>query len=152
MPPLPRSEQPGVVVSVELPAKLENLPRFIAPVLAVARRLSLDESRCNDLELALEESLVNIFNYAYPDTDGTVRISCRTDTGCLVVGIEDKGLAFSLIDAAVPDLAADLADRKIGGLGVHLVRSLMDDVRYRREADRNLLELVVCLQKAGVSK
>jgi anti-sigma regulatory factor (Ser/Thr protein kinase) len=112
----------------------------------------LDESRCNDLELALEESLVNVFNYAYSGEDGTVRISCRMEKDCLVVGIEDKGLAFSLIDAAVPDLAVDLSDRKIGGLGVHLVRSLMDDVRYRREADRNLLELVVCLQKAGVSK
>lgn len=152
MPPLQRSEQPGVLVAIELPATLENLPRFIAPVLAVARSLSLDEIRCSDLELALEESLVNIFNYAYPDEEGMVRISCRTDKGCLVVGIEDKGLAFSLIDAAVPDLSVDLSNRKIGGLGVHLVRNLMDNVRYRREADRNLLELVVCLQKAGASK
>jgi anti-sigma regulatory factor (Ser/Thr protein kinase) len=152
MPPLQRSERPGVLVSIELPAKLENLPRFITPVLAVARSLPLDENRCNDLELALEESLVNIFNHAYPDEQGTARISCRTEKDCLVVGIEDKGVAFSLIDAAAPDLSVDLAARRIGGLGVHLVRSLMDDVRYRREADRNLLELVVCLQKAGVSK
>ena len=151
MPPWPPSEQPGVLVSIELPAKLENLPRFIAPVLAVARSLPLDEDRCSDLELALEESLVNIFNYAYPDEEGTARISCRTEKGCLFVGIEDKGLAFSLIDAAVPDLSVDLSNRKIGGLGVHLVRSLMDDVRYRREADRNLLELVVCFQTTGVS-
>jgi serine/threonine-protein kinase RsbW len=152
MPPLQPSEQSGVLVSIELPAKLENLQRFIAPALAMARSLPLDESRCVDLELALEESLVNIFNHAYPDEQGTVRISCRTEKDCLVVGIEDKGVAFSLIDAAVPDLSVDLSNRKIGGLGVHLVRSLMDDVRYRREADRNLLELVVCFQKAGASK
>jgi serine/threonine-protein kinase RsbW len=152
MPPLQRSESPGGAIFIELPAKLENLPRFIAPVLAAARSLPLDENRCSDLELALEESLVNIFNYAYPDEEGTVRISCRTEKDCLFVRIEDKGLAFSLIDAAGPDLSVDLSNRKIGGLGVHLVRSLMDDVRYRREADRNLLELVICFQDAKVSK
>jgi serine/threonine-protein kinase RsbW len=147
---LQRSETSGGTVCIELPAKLANLPRFIAPVLAVARTLPLAEDRCNDLELALEESLVNICNYAYPDRDGTVRITCSREKKCLIIGIEDDGIAFSLINAAVPDLSDDLSARRIGGLGVHLVRSLMDDVRYRREENRNLLELVLCFQDAEV--
>lgn len=139
-------------MSIELPAKLENLPRFIAPVLAMARSLPLSEDKCHDLELALEESLVNICSYAYPDKDGTVWVSCRTEKGCLIVGIEDEGIAFSSTRAAVPDLSVDLSARKIGGLGIHLVRSLMDDIRYRREANRNLLELVLFFQDAEVPK
>ena len=146
-----RSDPPGGAVFIELPARLENLQAFIAPVLAVARALPLGEERCSDLELALEESLVNICTYAYPDEAGTVRISSRPEHDRLIVGIEDKGIAFSPVKAAAPDLSADLPDRKIGGLGVHLVRSLMDEVRYRREADRNLLELVLFFHDADVS-
>jgi serine/threonine-protein kinase RsbW len=130
-------------VCIELPARLDNLPHFITSVLTAARTLPLAEGRCDDLELALEESLVNICNYAYPGREGTVRISWRTEGDCFVVSIEDEGMAFSLVDAAVPDTTAELSARKIGGLGVHLVRSLMDDVRYCRDADRNLLELTL---------
>ncbi|MBU1055711.1 MAG: ATP-binding protein [Proteobacteria bacterium] len=134
-----------VPVSVSLPSRVENLPHFITPVLAAARALFVDEDRCHDLELAIEESIVNIINYAYPDKEGIVRIGCRREEDCLVVCIEDEGIEFDITAADAPDLSSDVSSRKIGGLGIYLVRNLMDDVRYRREGNRNLLELVIFL-------
>jgi serine/threonine-protein kinase RsbW len=150
MPPLQRFEPSKASALIELPAKLENLPRLIGPVLAVARSLPLSEDKCCDLELALEESLVNICTYAYPEKGGRVRITYRVENDCLVVGIEDEGVIFSVLESSVPDLSVDLSARKIGGLGIHLVRSLVDDVRYRREAKRNYLELVIFFRNLQV--
>jgi serine/threonine-protein kinase RsbW len=131
---------------IRLPARIENLPYFIAPVLAEARALGIDEERGKDLELALEESLVNIFNYAYPIKAGFASVSCRVVDNRLVVLIEDEGVAFSYTGAGAPEFSSDVSERQIGGLGIHLVRSLMDDVRYRREEDRNLLELTFLIR------
>ncbi len=142
---LQKPEQIGPPVSVRLPASIENLPEFLGPVLAFATTHHLSDDRKNDLELALEETLVNIFSYAYPETPGDVELSCRIAGDRLVLLIEDKGLPFSMVSVESPDINADLLERKIGGLGVHLIKSLMDDVRYRREGDRNVLELVLSI-------
>lgn len=132
-------------VALFLPARIEHLPEFIGPVLALATAARLDEERKNDLELALEETLVNIFHHAYPDRPGQVGLTCRIEGGRLVVLIEDEGIPFSPVEAATPDLTAEIEERQIGGLGVHLIRSLMDEVSYRREDGRNLLELALFL-------
>lgn len=136
-------------VVVRLTARIENLPDFIGPVLALATAAHLDEERKNDLELVLEEVLVNISNYAYPDQPGQVELTCRIEGDRLTILIEDEGVPFSLVDAATPDLSPDIAERQIGGLGVHLIKNLMDEVRYRREEGRNLLELVLYLPPQG---
>jgi len=142
---LRKPEDAGSPVSISLPAVIENLPDFIGPVLSLASAYHLDEERKNDLELALEEALVNIFRYAYPDKAGSVGLTCRVEAGHLITLIEDEGLPFSVASASTTDLAADIVKRKIGGLGIHLIKSLMDDVRYRRDGNRNLLELTLSL-------
>ena len=139
-------------VSIRLPAGIENLPEFLGPVLAFASAHHLSEDRKNDLELALEETLVNIFSYAYPEKPGHVELSCRIADGHLVILIEDKGLPFSMVSAVTPNINADLLERKIGGLGVHLIKNLMDDVRYRREGDRNVLELILSINPQAVQQ
>jgi anti-sigma regulatory factor (Ser/Thr protein kinase) len=146
MPRLKTSENASGPVSIRLPARIENLPQFIAPVLALARAQGIDEERGNDLELALEESLVNIFNYAYPEKSGSAGVSCRVENNRLVILIEDEGIAFSITGAGGPEFSSEISERKIGGLGIHLIRSLMDEVRYRREEDRNLLELTLLIR------
>jgi anti-sigma regulatory factor (Ser/Thr protein kinase) len=128
-----------------LPATLEKLPDFIGPVLAVAASCRLDEEKCNDLELALEEALVNIFAYAYPDEPGFIDLSCRREADTLVISIVDEGAPFSVTAVADPDLSADILERKVGGLGIHLIKNLMDDVRYQRQGNRNILELCLAL-------
>jgi anti-sigma regulatory factor (Ser/Thr protein kinase) len=74
-----------------------------------------------------------------------VQVTAGVEAKRFVVRLEDEGGAFDIEAAAAPDLSGDLAARGIGGLGIHLMRSLMDEVCYRREANRNILELVVDL-------
>ncbi len=145
MPPLKSSEPTRPPVCVLLPARLENLSRFISPVLIAARTLSLGEDRLNDLELALEEVLVNIFTHAYPEEEGMVQVTCQKAEKDLVVSIEDDGVAFNVTETPPPDLDSDVLDRPLGGLGVHLVKNLMDAVFYRRKGGRNILELRLSL-------
>jgi len=132
---------------VELPVRIESLDRFRETVSGCAERIGISRQRIADIELALEEILVNIIHYAYPGKTGTAAVNCRADNDRLIIEVVDKGIAFDVLSTAAPDLAADITEREVGGLGIFLVRKLMDDVQYRRENDSNVLALTVLLGK-----
>ena len=95
------------------------------------------------IKLALEEVVMNVISYAYED-DGAhefeVRVKSNADR--VVIDVIDDGQPFDpLQETAEPDVEATLEARNIGGLGVFFVKTLMDDVEYRREDDRNRLTL-----------
>jgi serine/threonine-protein kinase RsbW len=136
-----------ILLSLKLPARLENLQSFMKPVLNCAKTEGFDQKRIQEIELALEETLANIFNYAYPGTPGDVEINCKLETGRLIIEIIDSGIPFDITSLSDPDLTADIEERKIGGLGVFLVKKMMDEVRYRREKDRNILNLIIKKRK-----
>ena len=92
------------------------------------------------LNLALDEVVTNIISHAYDDADDhQIAIRVALDGEGVLVRVEDDGRAFNPLDAPRPDLGLDLANRPLGGLGVHIVRSVMDALEYRRENDRNIL-------------
>lgn len=133
-----------ILSEIVLPAKLEHLQAFLDMTSRCARGQGLSDKRTHELELVVEEALVNIFHYAYPKGDGEVQVICRTDQeGRLIIESIDTGLPFDPLSQEDPDLTLDISERKIGGLGVFLMKTLMDEVRYRREDDRNVLTLVV---------
>jgi len=92
------------------------------------------------LDLILEEILINVARYAYTPETGVVEVA-YTPAGSskLRVEIADFGRVFNPLEVDPPDLSRGLADRPIGGLGVFLVRSMVDSISYRREEDRNIL-------------
>ena len=133
-----------ILSEIVLPAKLEHLRAFLDMTSRCARGQGLPDKRIHEIELVVEEALVNIFNYAYPKGDGEVTVICRTgQEGRLIIETVDKGLPFDPLSREDPDLTLDIAERKIGGLGVFLMKTLMDEVRYRREDDKNVLTLSV---------
>ena len=133
-----------ILTEIVLPARLEHLQAFLDMTSQCARGQGLPDKRIHQIELVVEEALVNIFHYAYPNGDGEVRVICRTDQeGRLIIETIDTGLPFDPLSREDPDLTLDIAQRKIGGLGVFLMKTLMDEVRYRREDDQNVLTLVV---------
>jgi serine/threonine-protein kinase RsbW len=92
------------------------------------------------VNLALDELVTNVLLYGYEEPTGrevTVRIV--TAGSELVASVVDEGRPFNPLDAPKPNLDAPLEDRELGGLGIHLVRSLMDHVAYSREEDKNVL-------------
>ena len=100
------------------------------------------------VKLAVEELLINTVSYGYSDLKAhtiEVQIDLRDDQ--LDVRITDDAVAFDPRDAKEPDTTTALKDRTVGGLGIHLVKSLMDYIEYRREGGRNHLTLTKNLEK-----
>lgn len=92
------------------------------------------------VNLALDELVTNVILYGFDTPQGrrvTVRIA--TGGGELVASVLDDGKAFNPLEVKPPDLDAPLEQRDLGGLGIHLVRSLMDHVSYSRDEEKNVL-------------
>ena len=91
------------------------------------------------VNLALDEVITNVISYAYADAqdhDIVARLSIEGSE--LIVEVEDDGRPFNPLDVPEVDLDTDAAERPIGGLGVHVVRTVMDALDYRRENGRNI--------------
>ena len=130
--------------SMQLPARIENMELLVQFISGNARKLGLAGKRIKEIELAAEEALINIINYAYPDRQGDIKVTCvQRPAETFVIEIEDTGIAFDMLSIKDPDISAGISDREIGGLGVFLIRKLMDEVHYHRENGKNVLNLTV---------
>ena len=103
---------------------------------SVCREHNIDDDTAKTLNLALEEWVANVINYAYPKgMRGHVEVTADVSDDVLTLVIKDHGVAFDPTQHAEADIDAELEDRPIGGLGIHLVRTIMDIVEYQRTAD-----------------
>lgn len=130
------------MTTIRFPAKIERLDTGLSHVAGQAFSLGFGPGRLDEINLVVEEALVNICKYAYPRADGQVEIRCLpTGEGEFLVELVDEGISFDILALPVPDLTADTDRRKVGGLGVLLIRTLADRVGYLREEGRNVLRL-----------
>lgn len=130
--------------TIRFAAKFEFLDEMREFVGTVARESGFGEKDIYNIQLATDEAASNIIEHAYEGvTDGALNLSCGMDERGLVVTLVDYGLPFDPSEVPMPDLQADLADRKIGGLGIFLMRKLMDEVHYHSNADKsNVLTMI----------
>lgn len=112
-----------------LPALLDALESYLAEAGAPMGVASA-------VMIAADEVLSNVVDHGGA---ATVQVTAGVRDGRVTVEVVDDGVAFDPTAAAAPDTSLGLEDRDIGGLGVHLVRKLMDEVAYRRDGDRNRL-------------
>ena len=127
---------------IRLPARSESLEEFLEFVSGLAEERGLSERKIKEIELAIEEALVNIIHYAYPESAGEVEIHYRkNDDTNFILEILDNGVPFDPLSLSEPDLTGDVSDRKVGGLGVFFIREMTDKVRYRRNGETNALTL-----------
>jgi anti-anti-sigma factor len=136
--------------TITLTNRLAELERVAAELAAFAQRERLATKVAFDLALAVDEVLTNVIRYAY-DGDAAREIAVRIvrDDAVLTVEIEDDGRPFDPRTIAAPDVSSPAAERPIGGLGMHLVRAVMERVEYRRERDKNLLRMTKALAPAS---
>ena len=139
-------------MSTELLLKVETRHDELDRVSAAIEDFALEADWPLDLafkvNLALEEVVINVMNYGHDDGLHEIDIILTTEEDSLTIEIVDDGRPFDpLHDAPIPDVNAELEERNIGGLGIHLVRKMMDDVQYRREEGKNRLTLVTSLAK-----
>ena len=124
--------------------QISLLAQFVETVADLAH---LDAGVSMSLNLALEEAVSNVIMYAYPKgTDGLVDIKAILDKDSLEFVISDSGVAFDPTAAPEADITLDVQDRPIGGLGIFLVRNIMDAVHYKREGGKNILSMSKKLQ------
>ena len=132
--------------TITLPARLESLPCGLAMVVQGALAAGFPSKRVTEIELAVEEALANICLYAYPASSGEVEVRCTWDeTRHFVIELIDTGIPFDVLARPTPDLTGDVFQRALGGLGIPLIRALMDSVTYHREGARNILRLTALL-------
>ena len=103
-------------------------------------RHEIHQEAASEMDLAIEEVLANVVNHAYRgNPEREIRVRIQLQEGQLVAEVEDDGAEFNPLKQEAPDLDLPIEDRPIGGLGIHLVLSLMDAVEYRREDGVNRL-------------
>lgn len=129
-------------------------PDSIAPsaefVVSCATAAGFAPARVREIELVVEEVLVNICRHAYGDTPGEVEVRCvQADPEHLLVEFIDSGKPFNILTSPIPELAVELDERQVGGLGIPLIRAMMDKVTYRREGNRNILCVTAQLVRRG---
>ena len=122
--------------------EIGEIPRLHRFVQNVSERAGLDDALAMNLNLALEEAVSNVLLYAYPaGTDPHVEISAVVREDRIDFTVTDAGIPFDPISLPDPDLTADVKDRPIGGLGIYLVKRIMDRVSYTRENGKNILSM-----------
>ena len=133
----------SATLALKLTSGRDELAAIIDAVEDLGRRERWPDALLFRVNLALEELGLNIMDYGYDGGPCDIDIVLTSDDDAVTIEIIDGGPPFDpLHDAPTPDLDASVEDRGIGGLGGHLVRTLMDDLRYRREEGKNHLTLV----------
>lgn len=122
-------------------ARVEELTAANEFVTACADRFGFDETGKFGLLLALEEAFVNICSYAYDEGEGVVELSCAPVGNELMLEIADRGKPFDVLALPAPDTTVPIMERRLGGLGIHFIRTLAASAGYRRENGRNILRL-----------
>ena len=113
-----------------------------------AQNHRLSEKALQAADLSLEETLTNVMSYGFDDKlphEILVRLEIVKDR--LQIEVEDDGKPFNPLSHPKPDLTVSLSDRPIGGMGIHFVRTFMDETSYRREAGRNIFQMCKLLEK-----
>jgi serine/threonine-protein kinase RsbW len=129
-------------LTVRLANRLEEIERLAGVIEAFCAKHQLPDAIAFAFNLSLDEVVTNIVSYAFPDVQEhpiDVRLCLKGDI--LQAEVSDSGRPFNPIDVPTPDLDAPIDERRIGGLGIHIVREMMDTLEYAREGDRNILRL-----------
>lgn len=134
--------------SFKLKSDLAELDTLSQHVQKFGRSFGLSKKFLFEINLALDELFTNIISYGYQDeSDHLIEISITPQNNSLELCIEDDGVPFNLTDIEDPDLPCDIESCKIGGLGIHLIKNLMDNVCYNRCKGKNRLILTKKLEE-----
>ncbi|MBR3477598.1 MAG: SpoIIE family protein phosphatase [Bacteroidaceae bacterium] len=128
--------------SITLPNDTQEVPRLAAFVDEVCEAIRFSPAVTMQMNLALEEAVVNVMKYAYPiGTHGNVTIEAQANDVRLKFTIIDSGKPFDPTVKADVDLSLPVQERPIGGLGIHIIRQIMDSINYERLDGHNVLTL-----------
>jgi serine/threonine-protein kinase RsbW len=137
--------------SLRVKALLENVPLAMDCVTRWAKAVGLDDHALYEIQLAVDEACANVVHHAYQGVEpGDMEIACSVNDRILTIQVRDWGRGFNPSDVSVPDVDAPLAERTLGGLGLFLVKQIMDSVQFTFDSQHgNKLVMTKRVQVAG---
>lgn len=126
----------------ELKSSLSELDTLCRKLEKFGQTIGLSKKCVFEINLALDELFTNIISYGFPDDEEhLIKVTITPQNKMLCLCIEDDGIPFNPVEVMQPDLECSIEECKIGGLGIHLIKNLMDEVCYERCGDKNVLTL-----------
>jgi anti-sigma regulatory factor (Ser/Thr protein kinase) len=126
------------------PAEANCLGKALDFILKTMKDAGVADDEASRVELAAEEVFVNIALYAYKESEsrGDVAIRCEAGPKRVFLEFADGGTPFDPLERKLPDISLAAGEREPGGLGIFMVRKIMDAIEYRREEGRNVLSMI----------
>ena len=138
----PKQQAVRLQRSMTIANDVEEVPRMSEFIEAFCEDSGLDMSATMRLNLAIEEAVVNVIAYAYPPgRPGVVTVEAASGSDFITFVIRDNGVPFDPTAKGEVDTTLPVEERPIGGLGIHLVRQIVDDISYKRLGDQNVLTI-----------
>jgi serine/threonine-protein kinase RsbW len=129
--------------SFELKNSLSELDKLCRHLETFGRQFGLPKKFIFEMNLALDELFTNIICYGFADdSEHIIRMTITPEKNGFCICIEDDGIPFNPIKFDIPEISNSIEECKIGGLGIHIVRKLMDDICYQRCDAKNVLTLI----------
>jgi len=129
--------------SITIKNTLDHMPRAISHFEKFALKNSFKDSLTKKVSIVLDELLNNIITYAFDDGeehDITIRFQLKYLR--LIITVEDDGIPFNPFRSDAPDVKLSVLERKLGGLGIHIVKNLVDEYHYIRQSNKNIISLI----------
>jgi len=136
---------PGSTVRIE--NDLSEIAKVDEKLDEFAEQFGLPPAIAATFHIIFDDLLNNVISYGFNDEQRHfIDISLELTANSLIVSIADDGVPFDPLTKATPDTTLSIEDRQIGGMGIHLVINMVDDINYQRTADKNVLTLTKSLQ------
>ncbi len=116
--------------SFSFPADKKEVGRVVDFINGFLEKKDMNSKIISQIDIVVDEICSNIFNYAYKDKKGQVLVEISYQDNLVTIRFVDTGVKFNPLEKEDPDVNLSLQERKIGGLGIYLVKQLMDDVKY----------------------
>jgi anti-sigma regulatory factor (Ser/Thr protein kinase) len=140
----------GKSTEFRLKNDLVDLERVAQDLWTFCRDNGLSEEESADIRLVVDEVVSNVIRHGYADRGPhEIRVHASIAGPELALEIEDDARAFNPLEAPLPDVALPVEEKRVGGLGILLTRSVMDRLEYRRSGDRNILRAVRGINRAS---
>jgi sigma-B regulation protein RsbU (phosphoserine phosphatase) len=143
-----RIEQDGTNLRLIIKNRLEELSVVEEQFHEFAQQNDIPDGARQKMSIVLDDLLNNVVNYAYQDEDEhEIEVHIELSGKRLVATIQDDGVPFNPFGLETPDVSGSVGEREIGGLGIHLVRSMMDEYLYQRQINKNVVTLVKMIDR-----
>lgn len=137
---------------IELQATLNNYEQFITFIESQLTDIQIMDSDKMKVLTACEELIVNIVNYAYPNNKGNLEIIFKKKSQDVTIVFIDSGMKFNPLSKPDADTTLSVEEREIGGLGILMVKKLMDDINYEYKENKNHLTVIKYLNEKLIER